>query len=348
MKNFSFATMKCLLICLIGGALFSALHAPLPWYLGALLATAVGKIVRAEVREPKGGRQAGQVIVGARLGLYFTPAVMHQMTGHVMLMLLGALVTIVIGYLNTFLMARIARIDTKTAFFCSVPGGATEMAVLGRQFNVPQHYVALAQSLRVFLVVLIIPALFTLLGISGLDSYGSTQLPVVPGGLALFLLLAVGAGWFMKRAGLSNPWMLGPLFASVLLTMHGANLSAIPVVLTNAAQLLIGCSLGARFERRFIAEAPRFIKAVLVTVFVMLAMSSLAALVLADCSAISPASMELAMAPGGIAEMCLTAKTLHLAVPIVASFHLTRLVALLLLTPPVFRTARRLGSLFAT
>ena len=36
------------------------------------------------------------------------------------------------------------------------------------------------------------------------------------------------------------------------------------------------------------------------------------------------------MAPGGIAEMCITAKVLQLGVPLVTAFHVTRVVVLLL------------------
>ena len=39
----------------------------------------------------------------------------------------------------------------------------------------------------------------------------------------------------------------------------------------------------------------------------------------------------------GIAEMSLTARVLHLGVPIVTAFHVTRMVALVLLIGPLFR-----------
>jgi uncharacterized protein len=53
------------------------------------------------------------------------------------------------------------------------------------------------------------------------------------------------------------------------------------------------------------------------------------------------------MAPGGIAEMGVTAKALQLGVPIVTACHVTRVVVILLSTAPLaarvrrFRDARR-------
>ena len=40
--------------------------------------------------------------------------------------------------------------------------------------------------------------------------------------------------------------------------MADVNLSSVPTALTNAAQLVIGVSLGVRFTRRFLQAAPRW------------------------------------------------------------------------------------------
>ena len=50
-------------------------------------------------------------------------------------------------------------------------------------------------------------------------------------------------------------------------------------------------------------------------------------------------TMILAMAPGGIAEMCITAKVLQLSVPLVTAAHVVRVLVLILTTGPVFRAA---------
>ena len=54
-----------------------------------------------------------------------------------------------------------------------------------------------------------------------------------------------------------------------------------------------------------------------------------------------PATLILATAPGGIAEMSITAKVLELGVPVVTAFHVTRVVVLLTCTAPVFTQLRR-------
>ena len=55
---------------------------------------------------------------------------------------------------------------------------------------------------------------------------------------------------------------------------------------------------------------------------------------------LSPGTLILGNAPGGFAEMCVTANVLQLGVPLVTAFHLTRLVVLLCCTAPLFARVR--------
>jgi len=61
-----------------------------------------------------------------------------------------------------------------------------------------------------------------------------------------------------------------------------------------------------------------------------LASSAALAALIGWAAQIPLATIVLATAPGGIAEMCLTAQALQLGVPVVTAFHATRVVALLL------------------
>jgi uncharacterized membrane protein AbrB (regulator of aidB expression) len=53
-------------------------------------------------------------------------------------------------------------------------------------------------------------------------------------------------------------------------------------------------------------------------------------------SELHPATLVLGTAPGGIAEMCITAKVLQLGVPLVTAFHVARVVVILLTTVPLY------------
>ena len=118
-----------------------------------------------------------------------------------------------------------------------------------------------------------------------------------------------------------------------------------PTTLTNAAQLVIGISLGVRFSRQFLRAAPRWLGAAALGTAGMIVACALFAWALAWATGIHPVTLMLATSPGGITEMAITAKVLQLGVPVVTAFQVCRLVAVLLLAEPVFRCwARRLDS----
>jgi hypothetical protein len=126
------------------------------------------------------------------------------------------------------------------------------------------------------------------------------------------------------------------------LTVGGVGLSAIPIWLSNAAQVLLGCALGSGFERESLRAAPRFIAMVCVSVVLAILVSALFAWGVALAAAVPISTMVLATAPGGMAEMCVTAKVLQLGVPLVTAAHVARVIILVTTTAPTFRMAIRL------
>lgn len=91
------------------------------------------------------------------LGLYFTPSVAREVAAYWPVLLLAGAFAILFGACGGWILSRITGTDRTTAFFASVPGGATEMTVLGERFGVRADRVALAQSLRIAVVVIVVP-----------------------------------------------------------------------------------------------------------------------------------------------------------------------------------------------
>lgn len=308
--------------------------------IGPLLAVAACRFLGVDCGAAPGGRQAGQWIIGTTLGLYFTPQVAEQVTRIWWLLLLAALFALALGYLCGFVLVRLARVDKTTAVFASVPGGAAEMSVLGERFGARVDEVAAAQSLRIMLVVVVIPWVFALLKLHGADTFHPGTLEVRPLGLAALLAGTLLGGCVLLRLRVANAFVLGALAVAIPLTVAEVNLSAVPRWLTNLAQLLLGCALGARFERSFLRRAPRFVAAVVVSTGVAMVLSAAFGVGLAAHMGLHPGTLVLATAPGGIAEMAITAKVLEFGVPVVTAFHVARVVLLLTCTAPLFRWLR--------
>jgi len=330
-------------LCFVAGSAFSWLRLPLPWMLGPLSVMALCNFAGAGLRAPRGARESGQVIIGTALGLYFTPLVGRQVMSYWSLLLVAGVFAIVLGILGGAILSRLAGVDRCTAFFASVPGGANEMTLLGERYGARPDRIALAQSLRILIVVVAVPFALTYSGAHGVDVYQPADVQLHWQRLGLLLFLSAAAGWLVSRTRLPNAFMFGPLAVTIALTVGDLHFSSVPGWLSNAAQLAIGCTLGSRFERQSLRSAPRYVTAVLASVFAGIVIAAAFGALLAWGAGLSIATWVLATAPGGLAEMCITAKVLQLGVPLVTAAHVTRVFLLLVSTGPVYRAALALG-----
>jgi Transition state regulatory protein AbrB len=71
--------------------------------------------------------------------------------------------------------------------------------------------------------------------------------------------VTAAAGLLLTRLNVPNAFVLGALVVTIPLSIAGVTASAMPRVLLNGAQLLLGCALGSRFNRSFLARTPRLV-----------------------------------------------------------------------------------------
>lgn len=322
-----------------------SLHTPLPWVLGPLVATAAASVLGAPTQSWTPLRNLGQWVIGAALGLYFTPQVTALVGRLWWAILLGIGWALLLGWgfgrwLHGLVRGRMPgteREQRATSYFAGAVGGASEMTLLAERAGARTDLVAAAHSLRLLIVTLTVPSAMAWSGLHGLDPALPGARAVHPVGLLVLAVLTGLGAWLMNRTGRANPWFLGALLASMLPTMAGLELSAVPQPMTNAAQLLIGVSLGVRFRAEFVHTAPRWLLGVAGGTLGMLVVCALFGAGLAWLTGLHPATMVLGTSPGGIAEMAITAKVLQLGVPVVTAFQVCRLVAVLVLVEPLYR-----------
>ena len=319
-----------------------ALHTPLPWMIGPLLTTAVLSVSGLKTLSWNPLRNTGQWVIGAALGLYFTPHVNAMVVSFWWLIVVCIVWSLVLGYgfgawLYGFNAPRFSGLDKATTYFASLIGGASEITLLAERINARTDLVAAAHSLRVLIVTVTVPSAIQWLGWHGLDAAPpNAQAFSLTGLVLLAVLTGLGAAG-VKMLGRANPWFIGPLLASIALTATEIELSRLPVEMTNAAQLVIGVSLGVRFTSEFLHTAPRWLASVAMGTFAMMLLCVGFSFVLCELTQLPLATMVLGTAPGGIAEMAITAKVLQLGVAVVTALQVCRLIAVLILAEPLYR-----------
>ena len=330
-----------LLLALIAAQLCVWIDTPLPWMIGPLFSTAAACMLGAPLYAPIQVRAAGQWAIGTALGLYFTAPVVAALVSYSGWILLAVLFALVLGVAGGALLERLSGTDRCTAFFSMAVGGASEMATQGERHGAAVDRVAAAHSLRIMMVVGIIPYMIRWWGGhglgAGLDMFVPGAAAVSYGPLLLLVLLTCLGAAALMRLDVPNAWVIGPLFVAILLTASGVHLSRLPEWMIRAGQLFIGVSLGTRFTPGFVHTAPRFLASCAACALATMVVAAGFGFALAAMCGINPGTAILATSPGGIAEMSLTARVLHLGVPIVTAFHVSRMVAVVLLIGPMFR-----------
>lgn len=329
-------------LAMIAAQAFVFLHTPLPWMIGPLFVIAAVRLMGVQLHCPVIVREAGQWVIGAALGLYFTSAVIVVLFSYFGFIAASVIFALLLGLAGAWLLHKLSGVSRRTAFFAMAIGGASEMAAQGERYGAGVEQIAAAHSLRIMLVVAIIPFAFKFLDIHGLDPYVPAAQTVNYSGLGLLILLTSMAALALKRLGWPNAWVIGPLVMSIALTANEIKLSAMPEWAIHLGQLFIGLSLGVRFTPAFLHSAPRYLSSVAVCSLLALLISACFGLVLASLSGMQPTTTILATSPGGIAEMSLTAKNLELGVPIVTAFHVARMAVLVLTIGPLFRLMKKL------
>lgn len=336
------AVLVTILASTAGGALFWVLGIPLPWMLGAMAATgALAWNERAHVVKPT--RPTALILLGLGLGQTFTGSVMTAVVLALPWLIVAAVLSILVGVLVARLFARWAGTDPETGYYASVPGGVVVMAVLAQRAGVSVPTVTLAQTIRVMVVVALVPPLVTWLAPRGGAGVFLAERPEVHlWGLLLLLALGVAVALAVARLGMANPWMLGPCGLVIALSAAGLLPSGVPGWMVDAAQVGMGMALGQRMTRKFLLSSRRLALASVAMTAVLVAVMAVLAAGLALVSGLPLAEVALGMSPGGMPEMTVTAKALELGVPLVLGFHIVRTLLCNFAVAPIWRAMVRL------
>jgi membrane AbrB-like protein len=330
-----------LALCALGGAICAWIGMPIPWMLGSMLTMAAVQMGGMQVETLPGGRSAGMVVVGVTLGLYFTAPVLHEVATYWPWFLALGVAAHAFGTISGWILARLSGVDLATAYFGSMPGGASEMSQMAETHGAQPDKVAFAHSVRMLLVVTLFPVGITLSGFHASEAYRPVTIPLDAMGLVILLALGGVAGFVATRLRAPTAYMIGPLLLTIALTANGFTFSSMPSWLVNIAQLLLGAVMGSRFEQGFLRAAPRFAAALLPSIAVMMALALLVGWVLALGSGTYLGNGLLAAAPGGIAEMSITARVLRLGVAFITAAHVVRYIVVVLMTVPVYHALIR-------
>jgi uncharacterized protein len=316
-----------------GGGLFAWLGLPAAWLSGAMVAVAVAALAGVTARVPEHLRNAAFVLIGVSMGASVTPEMVEQLAAWSLSLGLLALSVVVTMLAGAAYLERVHGWDPVTARFSAVPGAMASVMILAGVSSADVPRVALAQSLRVFALVTVMPPVISFFsGASSLPAAAAVETT----GTAIEVVAMLGASAvsaaFFQLLRVPGGVLLGAMLASALL--HGTGLVAgrPPPGVLIVGFVATGAVIGARFRGTSLAVLRATVRGALESVFLALALSAGFAALGTYWLDLPFSQLWLAYAPGGVEAMAIMAFTLGFDPAFVGGHHVLRLIGLNLLS----------------
>src|SRR5690625_416456 len=312
------------------GYLFNQFNVPAGWLIGSLSTGIFYGLIVGKMTFRPVTFQFALSFIGANISLLLTLETLHKIYIYFIPLLIIVTLLILLGFYFSLLIIKNSKdINHITAFFCCIPGGASELIGLSQEYGADDRIVATFHSLRIIFLTFSIPITLAFLE----PGYKTTQQAISDYPFEfkslLFLLMIMILSVFLNRwikipgGNLLYSIALGFLFSQFIFEIPPA-----ADFVKGIGQALIGGFVGVRFNRevlkRVIAIGPI---AIIITIVLFFATFLCAGLFYLLTNLSFPISL-ISVVPAGAAEMSITAIAFGFDPTIVASLHIIRLIIL--------------------
>ena len=322
----------------VGGAVFYVLKLPLPWMLGAMSFVTIAALSGLPVASAPRFRNAMVAILGVLLGSQFNSDIFDRIADWYVGLAGVAVSSGLMIVLCTLYYRKIGGYDRTTAYFSSIPGGLSEMMVLGEAMGGDDRQISLSHGVRILTAVFLIAFYFRLF--EGYQPVGlvGTEVSALSWQDGLILLACGAVGWPGARLlRIPAAQLVGPLALSAAAHLSGFIGAIPPGEIVAAAQVALGAAIGARFVGAGFREIWRIMFISVGAAMIMVAVAAAFAMILGEISGSSKTVLFLALAPGGLAEMSIIALSFGTAAAFVSTHHIVRIIVLVVIAPATFR-----------
>lgn len=313
-----------------GGAGFAALHLPVPWLAGPMVAVAALAMMAVPVAMPPTLRDLGFLFAGASLGATITPEALAMIARYPVSLIGLAVSAVVTVTISSLLLRRYYGWDAPTAYLASVPGALSMVMAVAVNSGGDIRKIAVVQAVRVFALVAILPLALNL----------AAAAPVKPpvalisaGGLAMLFLAIFAATYLIGLLKFANPMFLGAMITSTVVHVTDLIPGDLPDVLTFTGMFIIGMFCGVRFEGTTPRELVTILKPAVTVLSIALVISGLFATGVHLVTQLPLAAVLVAFAPGGVEAMILMGAAMGLDTLYISTHHVLRAFGLNAVAP---------------
>lgn len=335
--------LKALCLSVTVGTLFMLINVPLPWTLGPIAAISLYSLKTGErIYWPITIRNTALIVLGYAMGRPFTVETGYKILEHLPLMLIATVITVFVGLIVGYITHKKTGISLETCLLGCVPGGLSQMVVLAEEMeNTDQTAVTIMQTVRMLSVVFSVPFL-TMHVLHDGDpmavAANSQLLAANNHDILIYVCVAITGAFLAKFLRLPTAFLLGPiLLTGAFILATGIPAPTVPSYLISMAQICVGTYIGSSINLAKIKKYHGLMPCLFGGVVGVLFVSLLTGYMVVQLTSVSFVTAFLSTAPGGLAEMGITALIVGADISTMTAYQLVRLLFIMLVFPIIVK-----------
>lgn len=339
MKNLG----KTLCIAVLAGGIFAFLHIPLAWTLGPIAAVSLYSLKMGKrIYWPMQFRNGALIILGYAMGRPFTMEAGYKIAEQLPMMLIATVVTVCAGIFAGYLAHKKTEISLTSCLLGCVPGGLSQMVVLAEEMeDADQTAVTIMQTVRMLAVVFTVPFLTMHVLHDGDPLLAAAAAHPVSAGLqevGMYIVVAIAGALVARYLRLPTAFLLGPILSTgAFVLVTGITAPVVPTAILSAAQVCVGTYIGVSINLAKLKKYHGLLPSLFIGVTGVLVVSLFMGYVVEEVTGISFVTAFLSTAPGGLAEMGITALIVGADISTMTAYQLVRLLFIMLCFPSIVR-----------
>lgn len=325
------------------GSTASRLGIPAGWLLGSIVTGILWGIFIGGLSFNRNAFKVALAFVAAGIGLRLDPNILYYIRTLLFPLLFTITLTLAAGYFLSVLLYKKTNLDPMTAFFCCIPGGASEIIGISRDFGADDRIVAAFHTVRMTFFVLVIPITVVMLSDKTPNEITLETNPFALSHFFFFPIVVALTLLLDKKLRIPGGTLLFSIIIGFILSTFMFEIPSPPSYLSGIGQAFIGGLVGIRFDKNVLVQLLKVGKITIGIMGIFFCASIGISLVFHYMTKLSFSTSLIGTVPAGAAEMSATAMALDLNPSVVASLHIVRVMFLFLTLPLLIKIFKTLN-----
>lgn len=343
-----------LFFALLGGLLFLKLRIPTGAFLGAMVFAMVLSIFLDAYRMPSYMSTTAKIAAGTFIGTKISRHNIANLRKIILPIIINTVVTLCISLAVGLFIYTISPLNKVTALFGTAPGRIADMALISLEYGADMTGVALLQTVRLLTCIIGFPFIVNRLRIRNstatsiktfIHSSSLSNSPLIrkrknPSDLPkhesvqfLLIIAAGGIGGILGHiASIPAGALIGPIVLVAFVNLLWFNIEA-PKKIGTGIQILIGAVIGSSIKMSDLVHLKELLLPAIVVSISMVLLGVSLGFLYHKIWHIELGAALISATPGGLTQLSTIVQDLDVDVSVMASFHLSRLLSVLIVYP---------------